>query len=122
MPIELSEEVHLALEWSCFQRLQQPGEVLGKLKDDAGEVGLVGEVEPHRVNDVGRRYDVHVDFYSVPPGVVSGLEQANKEGHPDGTCYVFVGSGRRQEVAAEKTGWRFREFEVVAEEEGWRLR
>ncbi len=122
MPLELSEDVHLALEWTCFQRLQNPGEVLHQLKSEAGELGLVGEVEPHRVNDVGRRYDVHVDFYSVPPGVVSGLERANKDGHPEDTRYVFVGSGRRDEVAAEKTGWSFREFDDVAAERGWRLR
>lgn len=122
MALDLSDDVHLAFEYGCLQRLNQPGEVLRDLKERAGEVGVVGEVEPHVVNDLGRRHDVHVDFYSVPPGVVSGLEHANKDGHPDGTRYVFVGSGRRQEVAAEKTGWSFRDFDEVADREGWRLK
>lgn len=121
MAFDLSEDVHLALEYGCIQELEEVGEVLRDLKGRAGEVGVVGEVEPHVVNDLGRRHDVHIDFYSVPPGVVSGLKRAKKDGHPEETRYVFVGSGRRQEVAAEKTGWSFREFDEVVDEESWRL-
>ncbi len=121
MALDLSDDVHLALECGCVQQLAEAGEVLRDLKQRAGELGVVGEAEPHVVNDLGRRHDVHIDFYSVPPGVVSGLERANKDGHPEGTRYVFVGSGRRQEVAAKKADWSFRDFDEVAAEESWRL-
>ncbi|MFP4633104.1 MAG: hypothetical protein ACLFMT_06695 [Halobacteriales archaeon] len=118
---EAGDAVHLAVEHGCVDRLEDECGVLRELKQEVGELGVVGEVPPHVVNDVGRRCDVHVDFYSVPPGLANGLERAVKDDHPEGTRYVLVGRKRRHRVVAEKHGWEYVDFEEVARSRGWSL-
>lgn len=122
--MDLDDTVHLALTYEDgVTRLADTGAVLRDLKERAGELGIVSDrAEPYVINDLGRQHDVHVDFYSVPPGKTNGLERAKKEeDHPEGTRYVFVGSGRRDAAVAENEGWTYHDFAAVADREGWRL-
>ncbi|MDY7082326.1 MAG: hypothetical protein SXQ77_07975 [Halobacteria archaeon] len=125
MPVlDIGSDTHLALSYEKgVTRLENVGEVLHDLKTRACELGIVSDnVEAYVINDLGRKHDVHIDFYSVPPGKTNGLERAKKEGHPEGTRYVFVGVSKRDEVIAQKEGWGFRYFDKVADDEGWELR
>lgn len=121
--MDLDDTVHLALTYEDgVTRLAETGPVLNDLKQRAGELGIVSDrVEAYVINDLGREHDVHVDFYSVPPGKGNGLERANKGDHPAETRYVFVGAGRRDAAVAEQHGWTYHAFDDVAAEEGWSL-
>jgi hypothetical protein len=113
------EDVNLAVAYEGIVDLDDPGHALNDLKLRVDELGIVGNVESHVANDLGRRYDVHVDFHSVPPGKKNGLVRGRST-NPDGeTRHVFLGTTRRDEVLAEKMGWEYRDIYEVAEEEGW---
>lgn len=121
--MDLDDTVHLALTYEDgVTRLADPGPVLRDCKARAGELGIVSDrAEAYVINDLGREHDVHVDFYSVPPGKANGLDRAKKGDHPDETRYVFVGAGARDAAIAEREGWTFHGFEEVAAAEGWAL-
>ncbi|MDY6779560.1 MAG: hypothetical protein SV760_03230 [Halobacteria archaeon] len=121
--MDLDEDTHLALAYEGgVARLTDVGGVLTELKSRVGELGVVSDsAEPYVINDIGRKHDVHIDFYSVPPGKLNGLERAKKGDHPPETRYVFLGASKRDEVVAEKQGWEHHDFEEVAEDEGWEL-
>ncbi|MDY6765607.1 MAG: hypothetical protein SV377_08025 [Halobacteria archaeon] len=100
--------------------IQNVGEVLRGLKDLVGELGVMSDsVEPYVINDLGRKHDVHIDFYSLPSGKLEGLKRAKKEDHPPQTNYVFVGSGVRDETVAQKAGWEYIDIDDAIDEEWW---
>ncbi|MFB6283687.1 MAG: hypothetical protein ABEK59_07110 [Halobacteria archaeon] len=122
--MEVDGDTHLAVSYEDgIKKLEYTGRVLRNLKKRAGELGVLSDyAEPYVINDLGREHDVHIDFYSVPPGKTNGLDRAKKEDHPPQTEYMFLGTSRRDEVAAEKHGWKYRDFDEVAREEGWSLK
>ncbi len=121
--MEIDSDTHLAVSYSVVvDRLKEPEEVLNELKDRAGELGIISSsAEPHEINDLGREMDIHIDFYSVPPGKLKGLMRAKKQDHPDKTKYVFIGDSRRDEVAADKAEWGYLDLDSIAQNQGWEL-
>jgi len=117
--MDLKGEVNLAVAYDGIVELDDPGFALSDLDLRVDELGVVGNVKPYTVNDLGRRHDVNVDFYGVPPGKKNGLESGLADDPNHDPRYVFLGTGRRDEVLAEKLGWEYHDFYEVAEEEGW---
>lgn len=66
--MDLKGEVNLAVAYDGIVELDDPGFALSDLDLRVDELGVVGNVKPYTVNDLGRRHDVNVDFYGVPPG------------------------------------------------------
>ncbi len=113
------DDINLAVAYEGVVDLEDPGHALNDLSLRVEELGVVGNVEPHVANDLGRKYDVFVDFHSVPPGKKRGLENGRSDNPDSDTRHVFLGTTRRDEVLAEKVGWEYRDIYEVAEEEGW---
>lgn len=116
--MQVDGDTHLALRYRYVTEHGDTGDVLRYFKQRSGELGVVSDgVEAYVINDLGRKHDVHIDFYSVGT-VLEALERARKEDHPEGTRYVFAGDGRRDEVVAERAGWLYVDFdELLAEVE-----
>lgn len=116
--MRLDGDTHLALCYRCVKDHGSPGDLLRYFKERVGEIGVVSSsVEAYVINDLGRKHDVHIDFYSVDTKL-EALRRARKEDHPEGTRYVYAGSGRRDEVVAEKAGWRYVDFEDLMDNVG----
>ncbi|MCX2817898.1 hypothetical protein EGH25_00785 [Haladaptatus sp. F3-133] len=117
--MDLDGDVNLAVAYEGIADLEDTGFALNDLKLRVDELGIVGNVESHVANDLGREHDVHVDFHSVPPGKKNGLIRGRST-DPDGDArHVFLGTTKRDEVLAEKMGWEYHDISEVAEEEGW---
>lgn len=116
--MEVDGETHLAISYNCVNNHPDTGDFLSFWKSRVCELGIVSDsVEAYVINDVGRKHDIHIDFYSVGTKL-EGLKRAKKEDHPDGTRYLFVGDSRRDRVVAEEAGWRYMDFEELLEIEG----
>lgn len=121
MRMRVDSNTHLSLSYEgVVTEIQNVGEVLRGLKEIVGELGVMSDsVEAYVINDLGGKHDVHIDFYSLPPGKLEGLKKAKKEDHPPQTDYVFVGSGVRDETIARKAGWDYIDIEEAVNEDWW---
>lgn len=113
------ENVTLAVAYDGLMDLDDPGTALTDLWLRVDEFGVVGNVKQYVVNDMGDRHNVGIDFYSTPPGKKNGLVRGMSNDPTHNPRYVFLGTGRRDEVLAEKLDWEYHDFYEIAEEEGW---
>ncbi|XGI83283.1 hypothetical protein ACEU6E_08350 [Halorutilales archaeon Cl-col2-1] len=121
MSPEIDSDTHVGVSYEDLQRLEDEGEALRFLKSRAEEIGVLSDsAETYVIKDLGRKHDVHIDFYSLP-GKLDCLQRSKKEDHPPETEYVYIGSGKRDEVIADRAGWEYVELEDVAREFGWEL-
>jgi len=117
--IDLDEDLIVAVAYDGLMELDDVGAALESLRLHADDLGIVGNVKQYVVNDMGYKYDVPIDFYATPPGKKNGLVRGRKTVLDADPRHVFLGTGRRDEVLAEKMDWEYYDFYEVAEERGW---
>ncbi|MDZ7687613.1 MAG: hypothetical protein U5J64_02620 [Halobacteriales archaeon] len=117
--IDLDDELTVAVAYDGLVELDDVGTALESLRLFADELGVIGNVKQYVVNDMGHKHGLPIDFYATPPGKKNGLMRGRSDDMSADPRYIFLGTGRRDEVLAEKMDWEYYDFYEVAEERGW---
>lgn len=118
--IDLEEELIVAVAYDGLVQLDDIGGALESLRLHADDLGVVGNVKQYVVNDMAHKHDVPIDFYATPPGKKNGLIRGRNNVLDANPRHIFLGTGRRDEVLAEKMDWEYIDFHDFAEEQGWK--
>lgn len=104
-------------------RLRKPKEVTDGIQGWADYLGVASERPQHEVNGYCAKREIHIDFFPGPDaGKLRTLERAKDEMGLDASQHIYIGSGKRDEVLAEKAGWSYLDVEDAARDGGWELK
>ncbi|MDY7082034.1 MAG: hypothetical protein SXQ77_06430 [Halobacteria archaeon] len=105
------ESVSIAFSFEdAVLKLENPKDVFDSVSKWSEYVGITSDKPQHVVNGFCAKRNIHIDFFTGPQGgKVETLEKAKDEIRLDADEYFYIGASKRDEVIAEKAGWKLKE-------------
>ena len=116
------DDMTLAFTYDALQRVAHPAAVFADANRWADWLGIVGDVQTHRITKFQRTHGVDADFFTG-----SGTSPADRLREIDRTSMfyaermVVVGVDEADEAIAEAADWEFVPLETAAEKADWEL-
>ena len=116
------DDMTLAFTYDALRRVAHPAAVFADANRWADWLGIVGDVQTHRITKFQRTHGVDADFFTG-----SGTDPAERLREIDRTSMfyaermVVVGVDEADEAIADEADWEFVPLETAAEKADWEL-
>lgn len=114
------DEMTIAFTYDAVRQFETPAAVFADATGWADWIGIVGDVDTHRITKFQRTHGVDADFFTG-----SGTDPAERLREIDQTSMFFaermavVGVDETDEAIAEAADWEYVPLEVAAEKADW---